>query len=381
MATTGYFHQAPRKLIDKLADVNWLLIAILCVLTAIGLASLYSVAGGSWSPWAERHALRSLIGLGVLIGAALVPLRIWYGLAYPSYAIALVALMLVPLIGSEALGARRWLPLGPLSFQPAELMKFAIVLALARYFQSLDPSRVSQPVWIAIPVFLIALPTLLIIRQPDLGTAVLLAIIGGGLMLLAGINLLYFLGAGAAAVALIPLVLANLHDYQRRRIETFLDPGRDPLGAGYHITQSKIALGSGGASGKGYLAGTQSQLDFLPEKHTDFIFTTLGEEWGFAGAIVVLGLFALLLIVLGGMALSAMSLFARLLIFGAALTIFGYATINVGMVTGALPVVGIPLPFISYGGTSLMTQMFALGLAMSAYVHRTDRFPRGGPLP
>lgn len=377
MTSSGVFYRPPPSVIEKLGELNWLLIAVLIALTGVGLAALYSVAGGSWSPWAERHALRFVLGLGMLIAVAVIPLGFWLQLAYPVYAIALVALALVPLVGSEALGARRWLAMGSLSFQPSELMKVALVMALARFFHALSASRVSNPLWLLIPVAMIAAPMALILRQPDLGTALLIGIVGAGLLLMAGVHLLYFAGGLAVVAVGVPLALPFLHEYQRRRIEVFLDPLSDPLGAAYHVTQSKIAMGSGGWTGKGFVRGTQSQLDFLPEKHTDFIFTTIAEEWGFIGAIYVLLLIALMLAVLLGMALGIASRAGRLLVGGTMLTIFLYAVINVGMVSGALPVVGIPLPFISYGGTAMLTLMFSLGLSMCAWVHRNERLHDG----
>ena len=380
MRSPGFFHRPPRMPIDKLADVSWTLVLVLCLLAAVGVAALYSVAGGAWAPWAERHAVRFLASLALLIAVSVAPLELWRRLAYPAYLVALAALALVPIVGSEALGARRWLSLGSLGFQPSELMKVALVLALARYYQDLGPSRVSHPVWVALPLAAILIPMALVARQPDLGTAVLLGLMGLGVMLLAGVNLLYFAGGAAALLAAAPYAIAHLHDYQRRRLETFLDPSLDPLGAGYHITQSKIALGSGGISGKGFLGGTQSQLDFLPEKHTDFIFTTIAEEWGFVGAFAVLALIGLLVAVVMGLALTAAGRFARLLAAGVAWMIFCCAAINVGMVTGLLPVVGVPLPFISYGGTSMVTLMLALGLAMCGHVHRKETRAQIGPL-
>jgi len=379
MATASLFYTPRRTLLGKLGRVNWVLVLLLCLLTGVGIVALYSVAGGAWSPWAERHAVRFLAGLGLLLCISLVPLRAWLGLALPVYLLALVLLVLVPLVGSEALGARRWLALGGVSFQPAELMKVALIAVLAAYYQAIGPTRVSRPAWVAAPLIAIALPVALTAKQPDLGTSALLAMTGLGVMLLAGVNLVYFALAGLAAVAAMPFAIGALHDYQRRRLEIFLDPGRDPLGAGYHITQSKIALGSGGISGKGFLSGTQSQLDFLPEKHTDFIFTTIAEEWGFVGALVLLVLFGALLAVLLRMSLGVVSTFGRLIVSGVLVVIFGYVTINVGMVTGLVPVVGVPLPFISYGGTSMLTLMGALGLAMCAWVHRGERLDPSRP--
>lgn len=369
---SGVFYRPRPTVIDKLGELNLLLLVALCALTGLGLAALYSVAGGSWSPWAERHAMRFLIGLAMLIVVAVVPLRFWLQLAYPAYGVAFAALLLVPFFGSEALGARRWLPLGPLTFQPSEMMKVALVMALANYYHALPSGRISHPLWLLVPLAMIAAPMALIMRQPDLGTAMMLGMLGASILLTAGVHLLYFAGGLASLFVGIPLALPFLHEYQRRRIEVFLDPASDPLGAGYHITQSKIAMGSGGIQGKGFLSGTQGQLDFLPEKHTDFIFTTIAEEWGFVGSIAVLIVIGVLLAILLGMALGTASRAGRLMICGTMVSIFLYAAINVGMVSGALPVVGIPLPFVSYGGTAMLTLMFSLGLSMCAWVHRDD---------
>lgn len=364
-------YSTPSSIGDKLLRLHWPLLALLCLLASIGLAALYSVAGGDFSPWADRQAMRFVLAMGMVIMLALTPLRWWLNLALPAYVSALVVLALVPLIGIEALGARRWLAVAGVSFQPAELMKVALVLMLARYYQWLGASRVSRPQWVLLPLILIALPVVLTLRQPDLGTAVLFAVVGLSLMFLAGVNLLYFAAGGIAALALAPVVWNRLHDYQRRRIEVFLDPEKDPLGAGYHITQSKIALGSGGLSGKGFLQGTQSQLNFLPEKHTDFIFTTFAEEWGFIGAVGLISLYGVLAILILWMAFSCRNQFARLVTAGAGLIVFVYAFINMAMVMGVVPVVGVPLPLVSYGGTSMTTTMVAIGIAMCAYVNRS----------
>jgi len=289
----------------------------------------------------------------------------------------LVALALVLVIGTEAGGARRWIDVAGMTFQPSEVMKVALVLALARYYQWLPERWVSHPGGLIIPVLMIGLPMSLTLLQPDLGTAVLFGFVGLALMFLAGVHAAYFIAGGLASVAMVPLLWEQLHDYQRRRIEVFLNPESDPLGAGYHITQSKIALGSGGISGKGFMKGTQGKLNFLPEKHTDFIFTTLGEEWGFIGAVLLLGLFAVLIALLVIMSLRCASQFARLTIAGSAVMIFVYVFINIAMVTGLLPVVGVPLPLVSYGGTAMLTVMFAIGLAMCTYVHRGRWFLHG----
>lgn len=366
----------PRSFTAKLWYVNWPALLVAGLIASIGCAALYSVSGGSFQPWAERHAMRFLIATAILLSMSMVRIQVWLRASYAVYALALVALALVPLLGSEALGARRWLSIGGFTFQPSELMKLALVAALARYYQWLPMERVSRAVWVAIPMVMIAVPVALTLRQPDLGTAALFAVCGLSLMFLAGVSAWYFVAGAASVIAAAPLIWANLHDYQRRRIETFLDPDLDPLGAGYHISQSKIAIGSGGVWGKGFLDGTQSQLDFVPEKHTDFVLTILGEEWGFAGLIVLLALFATLLALIVSMGWRCQNRFGRLVIGGSAVTLFVYVFINTAMVTGLVPVVGVPLPLVSYGGTSMMTLMIGLGLAMSAYVHRDETIRR-----
>lgn len=357
------------SLARKVLHVDWVLLAVLGLLAAIGTATLYSVAGGSFEPWAERHALRFLLGAGLVVGMGLVAPRVWINLAYPFYAVALLLLLLVPLVGTEALGARRWLTLGGFSFQPSELMKVALVAALARYYHALPETHLSRPLRLAIPLAAIAAPVVLTVQQPDLGSAVLFAIIGLSLLFLAGVSWLVFAAGAVGTLAALPYVLDNLHDYQKRRIEVFLDPDKDPLGAGYHISQSKIALGSGGLEGKGFMSGTQSRLDFLPEKHTDFAFTMFGEEWGFVGSIGLLAIYVLALALALAMALRVHGTFARLTAAGFAATLATYVLINIAMVTGLVPVVGVPLPLVSYGGTAMTSLMASLGLAMSSHVH------------
>ena len=366
------------SLTGRLTRMNWLVPALVCLLAAVGAITLTSVAGGSFTPWAARHTLRCAAGLAVMIACAMVPLRVWMALAVPAYIAALALLAAVPLYGVEALGARRWLNLGGVSIQPSEIMKVALVLVLARLYSGLSARSLSRPHWVALALGLIALPVILTLRQPDLGTAVLFAGIGVAIMLLAGTSLWYFAAGFAGLIGGLPAAANRLQDYQRKRIEIFLDPASDPLGAGYHITQAKIALGNGGMSGQGYLQGTQSQLDFLPEKMTDFILVMIGEEWGFTGACTVLGLYAALIGVLFGMALRGRGMFARLLIAGVAASLSIYVIINAGMVTGLVPVVGVPLPLVSYGGTSLITLMVGLGLALSAGLHNEPAPLPGG---
>lgn len=366
-----------RTLTQKFARVNWTLLLAIAMLVAIGTVSLYSTADGSFHPWAEAHALRFVICAGLAITIALITPQVWMSLAAPIYIIALVALALVPWFGAEAMGAKRWIGVGGLRFQPSEIMKIGVLLALASLYQWLPEEKVSRPRYLALAVLIIAVPVVLTLRQPDLGSAVLFGVVGLSILFAAGVSIWYFVLGGGAALALIPLIWANLHDYQRQRVETFLNPEADPLGAGYHIIQSKIAFGSGGLSGRGFMRGTQSQLDFLPEKHTDFIFTMIGEEWGFVGCSLILVLFGLILLNLLWLGLRAKTPFARLISFGTGMLIFTYMFINIAMVTGLVPVVGVPLPFVSYGGSSMVTLMVCVGLVMSVYVHDKERFDRG----
>lgn len=366
-----------RTLTEKFARVNWMLLLAIACLVAIGTVSLYSTADGSLHPWAQVHALRFVICAGLAITIALISPKVWMSLAIPIYLIALTALALVPWFGVEALGAKRWIGIGGLKFQPSEIMKIGLLLALAFFYQKLPAEKVSRPRYVALALLIIAVPVVLTLRQPDLGSAVLFAVVGLAVLYAAGVSIFYFLAGGATVLALGPLIWANLHDYQRQRIETFLNPEADPLGAGYHIIQSKIAFGAGGFSGRGFMRGTQSQLDFLPEKHTDFIFTMIGEEWGFIGCSLILVLFAFVLVHLVWLSLRAKSPFARLISFGASMIIFTYMFINIAMVTGLVPVVGVPLPFVSYGGSSMATLMVCIGMAMSVHVHDNERLTLG----
>ena len=366
----------PRTVAAKLAQIDWALPALAIALALVGVAALYSTAGGQFEPWAGRHAMRAAAGLLIIFVVGLIPPRVWLRLANPIYLAVLVMLLAVPLVGHSQLGARRWLGSGEMSLQPAEIMKIALVLALARYYQWLPVGRQSNLLWLLPPLAMIGLPAVLVLKQPDLGTAVLILAAGIAVLFLAGVRPLFFVVGAAASAGIAQGVWPYLKDYQRRRLLTFVDPGQDPLGAGYHIAQSKIALGSGGLNGRGFLGGTQSQLNFLPEKHTDFIFTMLGEETGFIGAVALMVLYAALIGALFVVALRGRSAFARLLASGVGVLFALHVSVNIGMVTGMLPVVGVPLPLVSYGGTSLLTLMFGLGLAVSAAVHRHDNLRR-----
>ncbi len=364
--------------IRKVLYLNWFLVLLLSTVAGIGFLMLYSVAGGSTTPWVEPQMKRFALGLGLMFFIGMVPIWFWRSVSGLAYLVALVLLVLVEFAGETGMGAQRWLNLGFMRLQPSELAKIGLVMALAAYYDWLDLSRISKPLWILPPLIIIAVPTFLVLRQPDLGTALLLAAGGGAMMFLAGVNLLYFLAVillGVGVVAAVFLTRGTdwqlLKNYQYGRIDTFLDPASDPLGGGYHITQSKIALGSGGWTGRGFMQGTQSRLNFLPEKHTDFIFTTLAEEFGFLGAASLLSLYVLIILFCVLSALRNRNRFASLLTLGVAVTFFLYFFINMSMVMGLVPVVGVPLPLVSYGGSAMLVLMLGFGLVQSAHVHRS----------
>ncbi len=362
---------------SKVLYLNWPLILLLTAVVFMGLVQLFSVAGGTVSPWVEPQFKRFLLGMGVMFAVAMVPIWFWRNMSFLAYLGSLGLLLAVEFFGSVGMGAQRWIDLGFMRFQPSEVTKIALIMALAAYYDWLPMSKVSRPLWVALPVALILIPTVMVLQQPDLGTAILLLAGGGLLMFLAGVNILYFAAVIAMAGALITSVFVSrgtdwqlLQDYQFSRIDTFLDPSTDPLGAGYHITQSKIALGSGGWTGRGFMQGTQSRLNFLPEKHTDFIFTTLAEEFGFVGGMSLLALYALILVFCISSALANPSRYSSLLILGIAATFFLYFAVNMSMVMGLVPVVGVPLPLVSYGGSAMLVLLGAFGLIQSAHVHR-----------
>ena len=365
------------RLTEKLAEFNWGFLLLLTLIASIGIAMLYSVAEGSFTPWAMRQAGRFAAGVCIMIVVAMVDLRLWMRLAYPLYAFALVMLIAVEIIGFVGMGAQRWLDLGFISIQPSEVMKVTLILALARYFHGLTLDEISHLRNMLVPLLLTVVPVGLVVLQPDLGTAILLLASGAILFFVAGLRWRYFIIAGSGILAAIPIIWSRLHDYQRNRVLTFLEPERDPLGTGYHIMQSKIALGSGGMFGKGFMEGTQSQLNFLPEKHTDFIFTMLGEELGLVGGLVLLTLYFVVLMFSLNVSLQCRNKFGRLLAMGVSMIFFFYIFINAAMVMGLLPVVGVPLPLVSYGGTSMLSLMFAFGLLMSVHIHRHLEISRG----
>ncbi len=361
-------------LLTKLWRINWLFVVLLCLLAGSGYVALFS-AGGGPEPYAFRHGLRFGFSLVMMLSLAMIDIRFIARFSWPLYGVALVLLVLVLKMGHVGKGAERWLELGPIQLQPSELMKVALVMALAAWFNRASWSRVGNPLFLVPPAVAVVLPVLLILKEPNLGTAFITAVVGASVFLAAGMRLWQMVLLALPLPFLGEFAFKHLHDYQRARITTFLNPESDPLGAGYNIIQSKIALGSGGMWGKGFMQGTQAHLNFLPEKQTDFIFSIVAEEWGLVGALALLGL--LLCIILGGMliALRCRHQYGRLLALGISVNIFMYVFVNVAMVVGAIPVGGVPLPLVSHGGSAMLTVMFAMGLLMSVHVHRDAVFP------
>lgn len=364
--------------LPRLWRLNWTLVILLLLISSIGFAMLYSAAGGNWEPWASRQSMRLGVGVVLMIVVALIGVRIWMRAAYFVYAGALALLVAVEAFGAVRMGAQRWIDLKVILFQPSEVMKIALVLALARYFHSLNIEDISRPQYLLVPLLLVGAPVALVIRQPDLGTALLLLIGGGAVFFLAGVRLWKFLVLFVGILVAAPTAWPFLRPYQQNRVLTFLSPERDPLGAGYNLLQSKIALGSGGMLGRGFLEGTQSHLSFLPEKHTDFIFTMLAEEFGLFGGLGLMGLYVLVLLYGVAISIRSQSQFGRLVGMGVTVAFFLYVFINIAMVMGVVPVVGVPLPLISYGGTAMVTLLGGFGLLMSIHVDRDVRMGRYG---
>ena len=364
----------------KVLFINWGLIVLIIGAAFSGFVMLISVAGGSLDPWASAQIQRFSIGLLAMFIIAMTPIWIWRNLSVPIYIVALLLLLLVEFLGSTGMGAQRWINLGFINLQPSEVAKVALIMLMAAYYDWLPIDKVSKPLWVLVPVIFISLPVLLVLQQPDLGTSILLLISGVIVMFLAGVHWVYFGTVIALTSGFVVALFKSrgtewqlLQDYQFLRIDTFLDPDKDPLGAGYHITQSKIALGSGGWTGRGFMEGTQSRLNFLPEKHTDFIFTTIAEEFGFIGTISILAIYVGIIIFCLHSALRHKERFSSLLSLGLTVTFFLFFAVNMSMVMGLAPVVGVPLPLISYGGSAMLVLMGAFGLIQSAHVHR----PRG----
>lgn len=366
------------SILHKIQSLNWLIIALLTVISCFGFVMLYSVAGGHLDPWTSKQMIRFALGLTVMVAIAVVDLRWWLASAYIIYIGALLMLVAVEVMGDIGMGAQRWLEIGPARIQPSELMKLALVLALARYYHGLTTREAANFKTLMLPLAMIVAPAVLVLRQPDLGTAILISSSGMVVMFLAGVRISFFAAGIGAVLAAIPVVWGMMRQYQRDRVLTFLNPESDPMGTGYHIIQSKIAFGSGGISGKGLMLGTQAQLNFLPEKQTDFIFTMLAEELGLIGSLSLLALYVMLIGYTIYISLQIKNHFGRLLTMGLTATFFFYMFINTAMVMGLLPVVGVPLPLMSYGGSAMMTVLMAYGFILSAALHRNTIIARGG---
>jgi rod shape determining protein RodA len=362
------------NLMGKVLQINWIYVLLLCCLAGVGYTALYSAAGGAAEPYATLHAMRFAFGLVIMLAIGLVDIRIIARLAWPAWLGGITLLILVLHMGHVGKGAQRWLDIGGLQIQPSELMKLALVLALASWFHRASWERIGNPLFLIPPLIAVLIPVGLILKEPNLGTAAITMMLGGTIFFAAGVRWWKFLLVALPIPLLAQFAYTHLHDYQRARIDTFLHPEGDPLGAGYNIIQSKIALGSGGMWGKGFLQGTQGHLDFLPEKQTDFIFTMIGEEFGLVGTLAVMGLLSL--IILGGMliALRCRHEFGRLVALGISCNFFLYVFVNIAMVMGVIPVGGVPLPLVSHGGSAMLTVMVGFGILMSVHVHRDVEF-------
>ena len=354
---------------NKLQSINYFLLILIITLFLIGLAALFSISNGDFYSWPLKHSQRFLLGLIIFFVVILFDLRIIFGYAYVIFILSIISLAIIPFFGIESNGATRWISIAGISLQPSEFVKYTLILALAKYFHSINNDN-SFIKTLIVPLIISTVPVLLVITQPDLGTALIILLGGISLFWISGLNYKYFIAGVFSIICSLPVLWQYLKEYQKDRVLTFFNPERDPLGNGYHIMQSKIALGSGGIFGKGYMEGTQSHLNFLPEMQTDFIFTMIGEEFGFLGTLVLLLIYAALIVVSIRLALKSRSLFSKYLSLGVCNVFFIYVFVNIGMVTGLLPVVGVPLPFISYGGSSMLAVMFGFGLLMNCYINR-----------
>ncbi len=352
--------------LDKVSRLNWTLISLIFALCLIGIMMLYSAAGGVFKIWLVKQIIYLLIFFPVMILVAVIDIKFWFRISYLAYFFGLILLVVVVVNGHNSMGATRWFKVAGITMQPSEVTKFFTILALAKYFYDIEAENIQKLRYVIIPVIIIAIPSLLILDQPDLGTAVVLVLAGVSILFLAGVKAWKFITGGICALITIPFLwYFVLYDYQKDRILIFLSPDSDPSGAGYNITQSKIAIGSGGLFGKGYLNGTQGQLDFLPERQTDFIFTMLNEEMGFIGGVTTLILYLAIIQVGARIALRSQHQFGKLLAMGVVNIFFFHMFVNMGMVMGLLPIVGIPLPLISYGGTMTATMLISFGLLLN----------------
>ena len=351
----------------KLLKLNWLIIFCVILLGFVGVASLYSAAGGNWEPWAKNHLLRLIFGFFLMVILAFLPPNLFYKFSILSFCVGIVALVLVKFIGSG--NVQRWITIAGVNFQPSEFMKLALILILAKYFDHISRIQLDKLLTYLIPLFLILLPGFIVISQPDLGTGLTIILLGLAILFFVGISMKFVIVCFLLAATSVPFIWNQLYDYQKDRILVFLNPEMDSLGSGYQIIQSKIAIGSGGFFGKGFLLGSQSRLNYLPEKHTDFIFTLISEEFGFLGSIFIILIFCVLIFLTMKISLKVDTLFSKVVVFGIGFLLFLYLSLNIGMVCGLLPVVGAPLPLISYGGTSLLTVLIGIGIILSISVH------------
>lgn len=361
---------------EKLKSLEWYLILFITLVTLVGFAALYSAAGGKMSPWANKQALRFCLGFFLMISIALVDVRVWRTYSYILYGLSLCLLIFVEIKGHIGMGAQRWIDMHIFNLQPSEVMKVTLVMALAHYFHTKTDEEILKLKTYLFPLILIAIPSLLVLRQPDLGTMIILAATGSIVIFMVGVRVWKIVLCMLTSLAALPILWMNMHTYQKKRILTFLDPEKDPLGSGYHILQSKISIGSGGIFGKLFLHGSQSQLQFLPEKQTDFIFAHFCEEFGVLGGMALMILYGLIVLTAFKMTLECRSLYSRLYGVGFTSLFFFYVFINMAMVMGMIPVVGVPLPFMSYGGTSMLSLLMGFGLLLSCYIHRHVRFGR-----
>ena len=368
------------RISTKIAELDWRLVGLLCVIAGVGGAMLYSIAGGSWQPWAADHLIRFGLMVVVMLCLAMIHPKWWFLGAYPLYGLVVFLLLLIEFtpLGYKAGGATNWLNLGFTRIQPAEFVKLGLVLALARWYHNHTAQEARWSWKLIFPAGLIGVPFILVAKQPDLGSAMVIGLTGGAIMILAGLSWRIIAAGAAAAVAIVPpFVMFGMKEYQRNRVLTFLSPESDPSGTGYNIIQSKIAIGSGGVLGKGYGLGSQSQLEFLPERHTDFIFSTVAEELGFVGSFAVLACYVAIILISLRIASLAHSHFGRIAASGMTAFFALFVLINGAMIMGLAPVVGVPMPLLSYGGSSMMTIMFGFGLILSTRVHRYAELPKG----
>jgi rod shape determining protein RodA len=365
-----------RRLTQFLQRMPWHIIWLLTAIVAIGVILQIDAADGHWAPYAWRHAARFGIGLGIIMVILMLSPRQIMHLSMAGYFVCLALLLVVEMLGHTAGGAQSWLKLGFINIQPSEIMRLAMIMVLAQFYHMVSLQEASKTINVIIAAAIVLLPVVIIILQPDLGTAMMLMITGVGVMFAAGVRWRWFIAAFGGALALLPIAwMFLLHDYQQRRILSFFNPESDPLGAGYHVLQSKIAIGSAGFFGKGFLGGTQAHLKFLPEKHTDFIFTLLTEDFGLFGALILMTLLVLLIISCVRVAMRTRNHFMAVTVMGVTWSIFAYTMVNLAMAMGLMPVVGVPLPFVSYGGSSLLTFMAGMGLVIHAHVYRDERLP------